>query len=85
MMGKVSVPVRSSLANILTGLARLGCVPGIYRRGNLWRAHVNIAGNFWHDAESPVEAMRVAVRAWMKAGCPLDGMADKVLKEAEPQ
>ena len=52
-----------------------GCYPSIYRRGDVWRAHVNAAGNFWADARTPLEALEEAVKLWQDKGCPMDGMA----------
>ena len=65
-----------SLSSMLTVLASKGCYPSIYRRGQLWRAHVNAAGNFWADNHSPRKALAMAIEAWEKAGCPMDGMGD---------
>jgi len=52
-----------------------GCYPSIYRRGDMWRAHVNAAGNFWADARTPYAALEKAVQLWREKGCPKDGMA----------
>jgi len=71
------------LSDILIDLANHGCYPGIYRRGNYWRAHVNCAGSCWHDDTTPLKAMRGAVKLWKKAGKPLDGMADDAAKGVE--
>lgn len=60
---------------ILRELANHGCYPGVYRRGNLWRAHVNCAGSHWHDDSTPLKAIQGAVKLWTKAGKPHDGMA----------
>lgn len=69
------------LSTTLIHLAKEGCCPGIYRRGNLWRAHVNNAGNFWHDDTTPLKALRGAVKLWRKAGEPIDGMAAQAAEE----
>jgi hypothetical protein len=66
------------LRDLLIRLANDGCYPSLYRRGDLWRAHVNAAGNFWADNTTPLNAMREAVRLWRKAGKPVDGMAAEV-------
>ena len=66
-----------NLNDKLTYLARLGCRPSIYFRGDQWRAHVNMAGNCWADADTPSEALRLAVRMWEQAGRPMDGRADE--------
>jgi len=56
-------------------LKKRGCFPSIYRRGNLWRAHINIAGNFWEDHENPCQALEKAVTLWKRKGCSMDGRA----------
>jgi hypothetical protein len=63
------------LSNLMKQLRSEGCFPSIYRRGDLWRAHVNAAGNYWHDDTTPLKAMQEAVRLWKRAGKPVDGMA----------
>lgn len=50
--------------------------PCISRRGSLWRAHVNGAGNFWHEDSTPLRALEGAVMIWQIAGRPMDGYAD---------
>jgi hypothetical protein len=57
-------------------LKRKGCWPSVYCRGNLWRAHVNVAGNYWADADTPEKALFNAVELWQKKGRPMDGLAD---------
>ncbi len=65
-----------SLSESLVRLAKQGCYPSIIRRGeHVWRAHVNAAGNFWADANTPSKALTEAVQLWRKAGKPVDGMA----------
>ena len=65
-----------SLSEDLARLARGGCYPAISRRGEfVWRAHVNAAGNFWAEANTPYKALAKAVQLWRKAGKPMDGMA----------
>ncbi|HUV84439.1 MAG TPA: hypothetical protein VMV86_01955 [Methanosarcinales archaeon] len=61
----------------LQWLKKRGCYPSIYCRGNIYRAHINIAGNFWADDESPSQALEKAVKNWEKAGCPMDGRASE--------
>jgi len=77
------------LHTVLFRLAGLGCVPSVYRRGSLWRAHVNMAGNFWEDADTPAGALLAAEKAWRKAGCPADGAAADpdahLIREAKPR
>lgn len=71
------------LQQMLLELTEEGCYPALSFRGfktknrdvktPVWRAHVNGAGNFWEDASSPVKALEKAIRAWKKAGKPMDG------------
>jgi len=63
------------LNELLQELAKIGCEPSIYKRGNLWRAHINMAGNYWEDAETPILALQNAIVLWKSAGQPIDGMA----------
>lgn len=68
-----------NLTELLKSLARQGCYPSIYRRGrDIWRAHVNAAGNFWEDASTPYKALTKAVQLWRKSGKRMDGMAAEV-------
>ena len=68
---------------LLQSLSDQGCFPCISKRGKrLWRAHVNSAGNYWHDDTTPLKALRGAVRLWVKAGKPMDGMAAIAAAEA---
>jgi hypothetical protein len=72
------------LSDLLKELAKDGCYPSIYRRGKFcWRAHVNAAGNHWHDDTTPLRALRGAVESWKGAGKPADGMAHEAA-EAKP-
>ena len=63
------------LEDLLTDLANQGCYPCISRRGDIWRAHVNGAGNFWAEHKRPATALRKAIREWKKEGNPMDGYA----------
>jgi|GEM_PF-3431950 len=45
-----------------------GCEPSLYKRGHLYRAHVNRGGNFWEDAETPIKALRKASMLWVNSG-----------------
>jgi hypothetical protein len=54
-------------------LREQGCHPSVYERGIMFRFHVNRFGNFWHDAKTPLEALRGAVKAWEDAGRPEEG------------
>ncbi len=69
-----------NLTELLKRLAHQGCYPSIYRRDeHLWRAHVNAAGNYWADANTPCKALAEAVQLWEGAGKPIDGMAASVV------
>ena len=70
-----------TLHDILIDLTNAGCYPGLYYRGDCWRAHVNCAGNYWHDDKRPLKAMMTAVALWKKAGKPMDGMAAEAAKD----
>ena len=65
-----------TLNELLKNLAKQGCYPSVYQRvKGLWRAHVNMAGNFWQDASTPLIALQMAVASWERAGKPVDGQA----------
>ncbi len=66
------------ISSVQDGLGKLraaGCHPGTYPRGDLFRFHVNIYGNYWADAPTPLEAMREAIDLWEAPGRPVDGAA----------
>ncbi len=65
-----------SLESTLLTLCRAGCNPGLYLRGQVWRAHVNCGGNHWADHEFPVKALAIAFKSWCDAGRPADGAAE---------
>ena len=65
-----------SLSRELLDLKNEGCFPSLYLRGDVWRAHVNRAGNFWADDKSPLNAIRRAANMWRNAGKPKDGVPD---------
>lgn len=65
--------MKCDLDALLRALKAKGCHPSIYRRGRLWRAHVNAAGNFWEDRQTPTEALLAASEAWHLAGSPKEG------------
>jgi hypothetical protein len=69
------IKINGSLEEMLVQLKKLGCEPSVYRRGDLWRAHVNRCGCFWEDNKSPAVALRKAARAWVAKGRPTDGVA----------
>lgn len=54
------------VGDLLVDLAAMGYTPGIYRRGRLWRAHTNVAGNCWHDGRTPLTALRGAIRVQIR-------------------
>ena len=60
----------------LEWLSSLGCYPSIYKRGNLWRAHVNMAGNYWAERETPALALSAAIILWETNGKQMDGYAN---------
>jgi len=64
-----------TLDDRIAWLKEKGCTPGIYARGDCYRAHVNTAGNFWADAKTPWQAMEDAVKLWESAGRPMEGMS----------
>lgn len=70
-----------TLIQQLSYLVKKGCYPGLYRRGKLWRAHVNCSGNFWADDKTPTKAFHWAIKMWKSKGCPMDGMAARDLEE----
>ena len=59
------------LEGILIRLAAHGCAPEICRRGNMWRAHVNGPGGYWHDSDTPIKALKGAVSTWEMDGKPM--------------
>ena len=60
-----------SLAGTLQRLIERGCFPGIaYRGKGRWRAHINVYGNRWAEGSTPYQALRLAVIAWERDGCP---------------
>ena len=67
--------MNKQLNKLMLSLRNQGCFPSIYSRGKLWRAHVNMAGNYWEDAETPFIALNLAVDLWERAGKPMDGQA----------
>jgi len=66
----------SKVDTMLQWLDRRGCHPSIYHRGELWRAHINKAGNWWAEGETREKALSEAIRLWYEAGRPMDGEAD---------
>ncbi len=64
-----------ALEDQLEFLASKGCTPSLYRRGKVWRAHINAAGNFWADDKNSAVALQKVVALWEEKGCPLDGMS----------
>lgn len=75
---------KATIENQLAELEAAGCYPAVSRSGpGVWRAHVNQAGNFWDEADSPWLALAKAKLAWEKAGRPLDGAAQLAWERAE--
>lgn len=77
----------SDLSSLLLSLKARGCVPGIYLRGDMWRAHVNRCGNYWADAATPYAALSEAAAMWFRADCPRDGQAaveDMIVPPVDP-
>lgn len=61
---------------LLPTLVEIGCCPGVYYRGRgIWRAHINVSGNFWGESETPFGAFTDAIHCWRKGGYILDGAA----------
>ena len=74
---------KMGLEAILADLERRGCFPGISRRGQTWRAHVNLCGNQWNEGRTALQALRDAVKGWESRGRPMDGLADVVERVRE--
>ncbi len=66
---------RRSLSDKMEWLARLGCYPSIYLRGDVWRAHINMSGNQWDEGPTAFAALDKAIRQWNASGRPMDGYA----------
>jgi len=67
----------SDIESELILLVLQGAYPGIYYRGNeIWRAHINVGGNYWVEANTPLAALKAAKDNWFRDGKPKDGMAD---------
>jgi hypothetical protein len=65
-----------SFAEMMRLLVEYGCFPCCsYRGSGVYRFHVNAAGNFWDEGKILETATRKAVKAWIRAGCPIDGLA----------
>lgn len=72
---------KATIEDLFVELEEAGCWPSISRRGTgVWRAHVNQAGNYWDEAETPWLALAKAKLDWEQAGRPMDGMASEVLQ-----
>jgi hypothetical protein len=67
------------LEDRLAYLVSKGCYPCLVFRGYdpekkpIWRAHINGAGNFWNEGNSPLDALSKAISLWLQNGSPLDG------------
>ena len=66
-----------NLSQELKDLQDAGCSPSLYLRGDVWRAHINRAGNFWAEDKIALNAVRKAVNMWRNAGKPMDGVSDE--------
>lgn len=51
---------------ILLALSDAGFSPGIYKKGKLWRMHIDCATNCWHDGKTPVSAFRGVLKQELK-------------------
>lgn len=69
IMPSVSKNEKEELANLITQLKGHGFNPSIYIRGNVHRAHLNIADNAWSESQSPLEALSQAYREHLKQSC----------------
>jgi hypothetical protein len=47
-----------NLDKILSFLTEKGYAPGIYRRGNVWRAHLDVCVNNWEEDYNTINAFR---------------------------
>ena len=66
----------STFSAIMQLLVGYGCYPCCsYRGGGVYRVHINSAGNHWAEGKDLDAALREAVRAWLRCGCPMDGLA----------
>lgn len=66
---------------IVKKLKKYGCKPGVYKRGDLYRFHINLCGNWWDDQSTPLKAARSAYSIWFNDGRPMDGMACEILTQ----
>lgn len=66
-----------NITSKLEWLKGQGCHPSIYRRGDLWRVHINMAGNWWEEHESLSKAVNMAIDTWVKGGKMMDGLASQ--------
>ena len=65
----VKVSNQEDYRSIVLWLMDEGCEPYLGKRGkNLYRFHVNRAGNFWADAATAHEACEIAVNDWLASG-----------------
>lgn len=53
---------------IVVSLKNEGHNPSFYKRGNVYRSHIDKCGNFWEDSDSPITAIEKAVENWKKYG-----------------
>ncbi len=60
-----------TLEMMLFDLVESGHRPGLYFRGDVFRAHVDVAGNFWGEDELPSCAMEKAIELFVEKNSPL--------------
>jgi hypothetical protein len=60
---KDSLSDEANLQSALDALVSLGYNPGIYRRGNLWRANVNVGIGRYHDGRTVRTALRGVIQS----------------------
>lgn len=74
MVEKVSVKSIDDYRLTVLWLLDHGCEPNIYKRSkDVFRFHVNRAGNFWEDDVDKCKACERAVNNWIQAGMPKEG------------
>ena len=60
-----------TLEMMLFDLVESGHRPSIYFRGDVFRAHVDVGGNFWGEDELPNYAMNKAIELYVENNGPL--------------
>ena len=54
------------LEKLLFKLKRVGYRPGLYLRGQYWRAHLTCGDNYWHDGKTPITAFKGAIESHIR-------------------